>query len=263
MELKITKWAIPEETEFNYEELKTAITEKAEHYKTMVYTENDIPIAKADRATLNKLKKALNDERISREKEYLKPFAEFNAKINNLISIIDEPLLLIDMQVKDYENTERQKKHSEIEKIYTELNPYEWLGIGHIFNEKWLNVSVKLPAIKKEIAERIEQIKSDLETLSKLSEFSYEAIEEYKITLNLNRAIAEGQRQAEIQAKKAEALKQAEEQKEMPCMPQPPKPEAEAEVKRKWIGFNAYLSESEALKLAEFLKSNNIQYKKI
>lgn len=68
MELRVNEVAIPEKISFNYEELKAELTEKVAFYETLVYTDDQVKDAKADRATLNKLKKTLNDERIRREK---------------------------------------------------------------------------------------------------------------------------------------------------------------------------------------------------
>ena len=82
MELKVAEVQLPEAILFNYDELKKELTEKVKTYETMAYTDDQIKDAKADRANLNKLKKALNDERIRREKEYMQPFNEFKAKQN-------------------------------------------------------------------------------------------------------------------------------------------------------------------------------------
>lgn len=68
MELRVNEVQIPENITFNYEELKQELTKKVSMYETMVYTDDQIKEAKADKAQLNKLKKALNDERIRREK---------------------------------------------------------------------------------------------------------------------------------------------------------------------------------------------------
>lgn len=68
MELRVNEVTIPEKISFNYEELKAELTEKVAFYETLVYTDDQVKEAKADRATLNKLKKTLNDERIRREK---------------------------------------------------------------------------------------------------------------------------------------------------------------------------------------------------
>ena len=82
MELKVNEVALPEKITFNYEELKEELQEKAHTYEVIVYDEEQIKEAKADRAKLNNLKKTLNDERIRREKEYMIPFNDFKAKIN-------------------------------------------------------------------------------------------------------------------------------------------------------------------------------------
>ncbi|WNV59438.1 DUF1351 domain-containing protein [Oscillospiraceae bacterium NTUH-002-81] len=73
MELRVEEYQLPQKISFNFEELKAELQEKTQHYETMVYTDDQIKEAKADRANLNRLKKALNDERIRREKEYLAP----------------------------------------------------------------------------------------------------------------------------------------------------------------------------------------------
>ncbi len=69
MELQVSEIKALEPIKFNYEELKTQIATKLENYKNLVYTEDNIKEAKADRANLNKLAKALNDEKI-RIKKY-------------------------------------------------------------------------------------------------------------------------------------------------------------------------------------------------
>lgn len=85
MELRVNEVAIPEKIDFNYEELKAELTSKVSFYETLVYTDDQIKDAKADKANLNKLKRALNDERIRREKEYMQPFNVFKAQINEII----------------------------------------------------------------------------------------------------------------------------------------------------------------------------------
>ena len=58
MELKIYEHNPQEEIKWNNEELKAEIAEKVKDYKNLVYTDNQIKDAKADRARLNKLVKA-------------------------------------------------------------------------------------------------------------------------------------------------------------------------------------------------------------
>ena len=141
MELKINEVQLPEQITFNYEELKQELAEKLSTYETLVYSDEQIKEAKADKANLNKLKKALNDERIRREKEYMQPFNDFKAKINEIISIIDKPVALIDKQVKEYEDKQKQDKMDKIKALWSEMDVPEGLTLERVFDDRMLNVS--------------------------------------------------------------------------------------------------------------------------
>lgn len=52
-----------QEIKWNNEELKTAIVKKMEDYKGLVFTEETIADGKKDRADLNKLRGAIDNER--------------------------------------------------------------------------------------------------------------------------------------------------------------------------------------------------------
>lgn len=204
MELKIKQVAIPEKIAFNYDELKQELSEKVKMYETLVYSDEDIKSAKADRADLNRLKKALNDERIRREKEYMQPFNTFKAQINEIIGIIDKPVALIDKQIKEYEEQQKQEKKQKIEEFFSTYPHPEWLKLSQIWEERWLNASVSLKRVQEEIDGHVDNIEQDIDTLSDLPEFAFEAIETYKTTIDLNKSIAEGHRLSEMQKRKAE-----------------------------------------------------------
>lgn len=290
MELQVKEFTLPEVIEFNYEELKEAIKAKTKYYETLVYTDEQIADAKSDRADLNKFKKSLNDERLRREREYLEPFNDFKKKINELIAIIDKPVGVIDAQIKAYEDEKRNKKLADISNFFeNELRedittiPPEWLKLTQILDNRWLNASVSMTAVKKEIREKIGQINESLATLANLKEFGFEATEEYKRSLDLNKALNEGKRLADIQARKAEAERMRAEEEAAreaaekvraaaieaeataPTACQPAEPVdvwEEPEVKRQWVSFSAYMSVEEASKLAAFFMDNKISFKK-
>lgn len=234
MELKITEKGQPMILEANFDELKAYITEKAEIYKSLVYSEDQLKDAKADRANLNKLKKSLNDERIKREKEYMQPFNEFKAQINEIIDIIDRPIMAIDTQLAEFEARKKDEKEKAIKKSWETSGHPAWLELSQIWNKRWLNASVSLAAVEKEIEEKLKQIKSDVDAITHLPEFGFEAMETYKSTLNLSAAIAEGRRLSDIQKRKEEAKKAEEEKPQTsPFAPEPtPTKEEMEEVKR-------------------------------
>lgn len=301
MELRVNEVKLPEAISFNYEELKTAIAEKANEYAVAVYSEDQIKNAKADRADLNKLKKALNDERIRREKEYIQPFNDFKNKVNELISIIDTPVKLIDGQIKNYEEKQKEEKLQEIKELYKNTAHPDWLDFEKVFdgNEKWLNASVKIGTIEKEICDFIDKVEDGMQTLSQLPEYSFEAMETYKKTLALNLAISKAnelsdmaKRKAEMERLKAEAEARAKAEAEerakaeaeikaraeaettkhnaetigndtsITSKVEEPAPETKVQEKQ-WISFKAFLTKEDAYALRDFFNSRNIEFKAI
>lgn len=283
MELKIEDAQLPKQIKFNFDELKTELTAKAHDYKVTVYTEDNIKEAKSDRASLNKLKKALNDERIRLEKEYMKPFNTFKSQINEIIGIVDEPIGIIDGQIKDFEQRKKDEKRDAIIELWNSKEKPDFLNKHDLFNEKWLNSTYTMAKVEEDIDEIIAKTMDDLKTLESLPEFGFEAVEEYKRTLSLQQAIEEGKRLADIQKRKEEQerlQKEAEEKakQEEAAAEQITEPEASQEAPveetlsdenpaeeppRAWVGFKALLSKEEARALGEFLTSHNIKIKKI
>lgn len=274
MEFKINEYQLPDKLTFNYDELKQELTEKVEMYKTLVYTEEQIKEAKSDRASLNKLKSALNDERIRREKEYMQPFNEFKVKVAEIIKIIDEPIAMIDTQVKGYEEKKKEEKREKIVELFDSLDKPEWLKLEQLFQDKFLNASCSMKNVEQYFLDGIKEVNRNLETLSSLPEFGFEATEVYKSSLDINRAISEAQRMSQIAKAKAEReaqLKAQEEAKANQPLPQPTiskmeqveQPRQQATPKKNWVKFAACLTGDEALELKKFFDDRAIDFKAI
>ena len=265
MELKVQKPTFPEVIEFNFDELKQEITNRASYYVNLVYTDSQIPDAKKDRAALNKFAKALSDERIKIKKECLKPYEDFEKKIKELDGIVSTAIKNIDDQVKAHEENEKAKKLDIIKKYWQSCTPPFPIEFEKIFNEKWLNATVSMKTIETEIELKIKQIESDIITIAKLPEFAFEAMEEYRQTLDLATAISEGQRLAEIQKRKAEAEEraraEAQKQHEEVVVEQPTS--NDEEDNRAWVGFKANLTKADAQQLAGFFAVRGIEYEAI
>ena len=201
---------------FNYEELHTALEMKLADYKDRVYDETMIAEAKSDTANLNKLKKTLSDERISRKKDYMKPFEKFEEQIKELCDMIDEATSGIKAQLDTYEQKRIEEKRIAIRELFSEIasnyDALDFITLEKIYNPKWENKSVTDKAIATEITEVFEKAGKDLEIISKMP-YYFEAKETYKLSLDLNKALAEGERQAQVQeAKRQEALHKAQEE---------------------------------------------------
>ena len=274
MELKMNDYQLPERISFNFEELKAELTEKVHLYETLVYSDEQIKEAKEDRANLNKLKKALNDERIRREKEYMIPFNSFKAKIAELVGIIDKASSTVDLQVKAYEDKQKAEKKEKIEEIFDdmELISFGWLKLEQIFDEKWLNASVSLKSVKDEILGRIAKINRDIDTLSNLPEFGFEALEAYKTTLDINKAIYEAQRMSQIAKAKAEVERlRAEAEAKADSETQPvqegfmntPEGIEVIDKPKTWVQFAALMTVDQAYELKKFFDDRHIEFKAV
>lgn len=281
MEIRINDLSLPEKIIFNYEELKEGISAKVAHYKNLVYTDDQIKEAKEDRANLNKLKKALNDERIRLEKEYMIPFNTFKAQLNEIIKIIDEPVTMIDSQVKEYQENKKEEKRKEIVAYFDSVKeklPDE-IGLEGIFNTKWLNESVSMKSVKKEIDDIVCKIQVDISTINDLGELSFYALEKYFKSHNLNDSILFAKEQIELEKKKAEFENKNEEMDPVEPLEEPEiVPEIEEipfyepednfipdfrEPERAWMALRVNVSEEEKKLLIGFLREHNFDFKEI
>lgn len=267
--LKVEEYKLPEVPRFNYEELKADIIARTEMYKHMVYTENDIRAAKADRSELNSIAKALNDERISLEREYNKPFTAFKEKVNEVIGIIKEASNCIDVQVKEFEAKEKAEKETACRELFDSINTHEWFKYEQVFRPAWLNKSAKLEAIKDEINIALASIDTGMSSLEGL-EYEFEAIECFKRTLSLASALEENKRLGELAKKKAEAEARAEEQRkaeelakavkedEAPIIEEVKKEEP---AERYWTKFHVLVTPDEFDALCEEMTTRGYEWK--
>ena len=265
MELRMTPYAVPEALSFNYEELKTALHAKAAQYEAIVYTDDQVKKAKEDRANLNRLKKALNDERIRQEREYMQPFQTFKGQINEIISIIDKPVQAIDRQIKAFDEQRRAERQEAIFAYWKGTGAPEWL---HTCKPQWLNASYAMKNIIAEIDANIAQAEKDLAVIADLPAYAFEAMEYYKHTQSLAEAVSEAHRLSEMAARKAaheaqQAQKQAAVVEEAPATVSKPETVQPTEPAREWIAFQALLSPDEARALGQYMKQTGIQYKAV
>ena len=276
MELRIKQPSFPEVIEFNFDELKQEIGNKVEKYKRLVYTDEQVKEAKKDVAALRKFTKALSDERIKVKKQCLQPYEEFENKINELSAIVNEPITLIDKQIKEVEEKQKQDKQDKIIEIWKNTDKPDWLSLAMIEESKWLNSSFSLKQVQSCIDAKVEEVKESLATLTNLPEFSFEATEVYKSTLDINKAISEGARLSEMAKAKAAheaelAKRRAEEEqnaKEKAVVAERAMTAEEAAVSKSippktWVKFQAFMTTEDAYALKEFFNSRNIEYKAV
>lgn len=211
MELRVNEVAIPEEIKvLNFEELKAELKDKAEYYGSLLYTDEQIKDAKADRAMLNKFKNTANSERIRKEKEYMNPFNQFKSQINELIAIVDKPIAVIDERIAAYNDEQKAQKKKAIEELFAGMGFQSFVTLEKIWDPKWLNVSTSMKSIEEQMRSRMYEIGDNVLRISQFPEFSFEAMEAFKETLLIDTAVDVVQKNREMEQKKA-AAKAAEE----------------------------------------------------
>ncbi len=234
---------------WNYEQLRADLTTALADYENRVYTEDTIDEAKADKAKLNKLKKAINDERIAREKEYMQPFNEFKAQAKELCDLIDTASSGIGEQIDAFEDKRIAEKKQRIATIFSEivsLYPLEFITLDMVYNDKWENKGASEKAISKEITDICEKAVKDLDVIRKMPRYAFEAEEAYKTCLDLNKALADGERAAEIQARKGQETQTS----------------AENEIAVE-MSFKCKITKTQAQALVDFCKANGITLQRI
>lgn len=167
MQLLVSEVKEQEKITFNYEELKIALTEKVSTYKNLVYTEENIITAKADRALLNKLSKAINEEKKRVKNLLLEPYIDFETKCKELMEIVDNASASIDNQIKSFEEVEKNNKLQQILEYWIQhAGEYaEVIEVDKLVRDQWLNKTYSLSKVHDDIDHIITKIKTDFSVL--------------------------------------------------------------------------------------------------
>lgn len=266
-----------EAIKFNYEELKGGLQESLKKYQNLVYTSQNIKEAKDDRATLNALKKSLNDEKIKIKKEFEVPYKDFEDKIKELIELVDKPASEIDKQVKIFEEAEKVKKRESIENIYAEnIGSYaDLIPLQQIYDSRWENKTYKETDIKKEIQDIVKKADSDIKVIAELkSEFEFQIKDTYFRTLDLGQALVEKQRlekqkellttikqqQVEVKVDSINNIDSVDSVRYAVGIDNSNEESTSVEEKMISVAFRVECTESQLKALREFMKANGIKY---
>lgn len=275
------------EIKWNNEELKVAIAEKMKEYKGLVFTEETISEGKKDRANLNKLRGAIDDERKRVKKLCMEPCNRFEKEVKEVLALVDEQISAIDIQIKEVEQIKREEKRKAVQELFESIGFQKFVTLEMIWDEKWLNASVALSKVENQMKETMYRIGEEVGTISRLPEFSFEAMEVYKKTLDLTQAIKKGQELADIQKRKEEALarqkveeerrkaeeaaagKESENPEEAADTHDAPKKAEENDYTRvvsepvMRIDFRVWGTKEQILALRDYMKQNNLKFGKV
>lgn len=219
-ELQVKVDQVPGQINFNYEEIKENLSQIMALYKDAKFTEDSKNEAKKEVASLRKIKGAIDDARKDVRKECLKPYDDFNSKAMALMGLVDKPILLIDKQVKTFEEKQKAEKREKIREAYDSMigGIAEYLPFERAYDVRWENVSVTLKKAKGELQEVITKTQMAVDAITAMrSDATQEALGIYKRTLDMTAAIQHineyERRKAEILLREEQKRREEEEQK--------------------------------------------------
>lgn len=260
LEIKIaspTAEGFVQEIKWNYEEIATEVEKKIGHYKTLVYNEKQVSEAKEDRANLNKFIAALKAKDKEIKDMCLAPYQEFHKQMEEIIALVEEPVRIIDGQVKGFEERDKRIKREEIERIYKEKGFAPWTTLESIWNPRWLNNTYSLKQIGADMTTIQHKIGEDILTINQLRDGSQAALSEYQRSMDLNAAIVAATRYAEAKKAEEESLEDVEPVTVSPAVvvPEP------VEVREK--AFKVFVTKDQLMALNKCFRDNGITVKEL
>ncbi|MBE6001922.1 MAG: DUF1351 domain-containing protein [Sarcina sp.] len=294
LELKIvspSEEGFVKEIVWNADEIATEVEAKIGYYKNLVYTEDQVTEAKKDRAQLNKFISALKDKDREIKRLCLAPYEAFHNKMLKIISLVEEPVAMIDTQVKGFEEQQKKQKMQAIQEMFDSKGFWPWLTLEKLMGrhestcKKWMNKSCSMKQIESDMIEIQHRMGEDILALNGLKFGAQMALSEYKRSMDVTAAMAEAQKFEEArQAEEALKRQLAEQAQAQPAGPSPalederpfgsepgvqmqmdlnPEPAAPIPVERREKAFKVFVTKEELDALNRFLIDNGYIFKQI
>ncbi len=167
----------------NFKEIKQDLTMMVSQYDGLVYSEDNEKMAREDAAQLRKLRKAIDEKRISTKKEYMKPAELFDEQCKELLGVVDLTIEPIAKQCDEFDKKRRGIKKEAIFKYFQDniTGLEEYAMFTDVFTDQMLNVNYSIKQYKLDINNYVTKIQTDVKTLEDTeSEFAWKALEDYK-----------------------------------------------------------------------------------
>lgn len=195
----------------NYDFVKQQVLNFVEKYNNIIVSEEAVDSAKRDRAALNNVAKALNSKRIDIEKKFKEQFEPFKAQVNSLIEPIEKASKNIDIQIKGFEEREKEQKYNSIKEYFESVigDLKDIVKFEMIYDVKWLNKNPTIKNIQETINQMIKHIQTDFEILNKEEKATY--LKDFYLNNKFDLSLTM-QEKARIEAREKQ-LKELEEKK--------------------------------------------------
>jgi hypothetical protein len=257
----------------NYDALIAWSKERTEVYAGLVVEETAIAGAKQDTADLRRVAKFASDERIRITREHEQKIKKTIDQLKEVTNIFNTAADNISSQVKAFEQKDKNAKQEAITAFFVKTVTPEianYLTIGKLWNDKWLNKGYSIQDIEKEITEKITKATQDYRIITVMGlspEITAAMLESYFNRLDMGDALekkrtleeqAERLRVAKMQAeaKKEEPQSRADEQQNAPLPFEQPAIEEQVFT----VDIRLFVTEKQKHMFRTFLIENGIKY---
>lgn len=176
----------------DFNAVEQEVNARVAEFDGAIVTEESKAFGKRVVADLRKFRTNIVDSNKLVKAEYMKPYDEFKSRVDELLQKIDKPINQINDQLKEMEAVRVAKRKVDIQALYDGVigEMLEYLPLEKIYDPKWENASVKLPAVKKAMIEAIGKVYEEVTTIKNMdSEAVQKALEMYKRDLSLANAV--------------------------------------------------------------------------
>lgn len=155
----------------NFQEIKDTLSQVLMRYQNVVYTENMLADAKADKKELTRLRKEIDDRRKEVKKAYLAPYNDFEAQVKELLAMVDAPLDEIKEFVLEMDQREKDIKQKEIRTYFMrQAAPLGEMADAvfdspAFFDVKWLNKSTRAKTWQEEVNQKISDVARNIQSI--------------------------------------------------------------------------------------------------
>lgn len=287
--------------DWNKDELLKYVRSITEKYNGRIYTDDDITDARTDRAELNALKNTISDSRIRVKKAIMAPYDKFEAEVAEVTNLIIEAVKPIDEAIKTHDENQKADKKKQLVAYFDSIigDLAESVTFERVFDPKMVNASTSMKKAKEGIADCVQQIMTNIETINTVVSEPYRsfAVANYLQTMKLAGSMKLAQRMEQEDRRKAELAAEAEKAKAAAPAPapsapavEPPKPAAPAPQTSSFVAaaekaaattpapapapaespeklyamsFRAIGTKEQLMALRQYMKDNHIKYGKV
>ena len=273
------------EIQWNNKELKADIAAKAKEYTSIAYTDGQETEMRKDRATLNKLVTAFENQRKEAKAFYQAPYQKFETQVKEVLGPVRDAIKVIDDGLAEIERQYRVDKTNKMREIYEAkvgdlraILPFE-----KTIKENWYKKAIKDKNLEQGYIDLFKRTRSDMDALDALPDrFRDKAVMKYMENYSLSEALTEGKRLEILEAALEERRKKAEEAKAAQIKQQEEVPVPTVEKTAKVavsaqgiapvqkeaapvvsLDFRVYGTKEQLMKLRQYMIDNQIKFGKV